>query len=334
MTDQKAHAPVETRALFEPRALLVTGKGGVGKSTAAAALALASARTGRRTCLVEVEGRQIMRTLFNTEPWDFAEREVRPDLFGMSIDPEASLAEYLAMFYGARRLSKLVVNSTAVDFATTAAPGIKDVLLIGKVKEMERRRDPDGRFVYDLIVVDAPPTGRIVNFLRAPEATTELVTVGPIREQARSLTDLLLDPARLRIQLVTLLEEMPIAETIDSARALEELGVQLNPIITNRVLRPQFDPGAAKALDGMTPEAVQPLLERVGLDGAGTAETLLGLADRHMHRLALQDEMRTTLDEQLTMPALELPYLPSRTFGEDELRRLADVIQEAQDDLK
>src|SRR5690606_29767701 len=142
------------------------------------------------------------------------------------------------------------------------------------------------------------------------------------------------DPTRLRIQLVTLLEEMPIAETIDSARALEELGVQLNPIITNRVLRPQFDPGAAKALDGMTPEAVQPLLERVGLDGDDTAETLLGLADRHLHRLSLQDEMRTTLDEQLTMPALELPYLPSRTFGEDELRRLADVIQEAQDDLK
>jgi anion-transporting ArsA/GET3 family ATPase len=323
---------VESRALLEPRALLVTGKGGVGKSTVAAALAVAAVRTGRRTCLVEVEGRQTMRSLFNTEPWDFAEREVRPDLFGMSIDPEASLAEYLAMFYGGRRLSRLVVNSTAVDFATTAAPGLKDVLLIGKVKEMERRRDPDGRFVYDLIIVDAPPTGRIVSFLRAPEATTELVAVGPVRDQARSLIDMVTDPARLRIQLVTLLEEMPIAETIDSARALEDLGVQLNPIVTNRVLEPRFDASAAKAVDGMTAGALQPLLARVGLDGddGDDAETLLALARRHLRRLTLQDEMRATLDERIRVPALELPYLPTASFGEQELHRLAAVIHRAE----
>jgi anion-transporting ArsA/GET3 family ATPase len=316
--------------LFEPRALLVSGKGGVGKSTVAAALAVAATRTGRRTCLVEIEGRQAMRSLFNTEPWDFAEREIRPDLFGMSIDPEASLAEYLSMFYGAKRLSRLVVNSTAVDFATTAAPGLKDVLLIGKVKELERRRDPDGRFVYDLVVVDAPPTGRLVNFLRAPEATTELVSAGPVGEQARSLIDMLLDPARLRIQLVTLLEEMPIAETVESATALEALGVALNPIISNRVLQPRFDSAAAKMAGTMTAEAVRPLIEGVGLDaGAGTAETLLTLARRHLRRLSLQDEMRATLDERLRGPVLALPYLPTRTFGESQLGKLADVITEA-----
>ena len=318
-----------SRVLLEPRALLVSGKGGVGKSTVAAALAIAATRTGRRTCLVEVEGRQTMRSAFNTEPWDFTEREVRPDLFGMSIDPEASLVEYLARFYGAKRLSKLVVNSMAVDFATTAAPGLKDVLLIGKIKEMERRRDPDGRFVYDLIVVDAPATGRILNFLRAPEATTELVAVGPIREQARSLIDMLLDPSRLRIQLVTLLEEMPVAETLDSAVALEALGVALNPIITNRVLRPQFDVSAAKIVETLSAPAVRRLADRVGLDGDGTAETLLGLAVRHLRRLSLQNDMRTTLDERLRVPSLELPYLPTRTFGERELGQLADIINEA-----
>jgi len=322
---------VWSRALFEPRALLVSGKGGVGKSTVAAALAVAATRTGRRTCLVEVEGRQAMRSLFNTEPWDFTEREIRPDLFGMSIDPEASLAEYLAMFYGAKRLSKLVVNSTAVDFATTAAPGLKDVLLIGKVKELERRRDPDGRFVYDLVIVDAPPTGRLVNFLRAPEATTELVPVGPIGEQARSLIDMLLDPARLRIQLVTLLEEMPIAETVDSATALEALGVALSPIIANRVLRPQFDSSAAKIIETLSAAAIAPVISRVGLDAEDTAETLLGLAERHLRRLSLQDDMRATLDERLRVPALELPYLPTRTFGDSQLGQLADVITQAQE---
>jgi anion-transporting ArsA/GET3 family ATPase len=316
--------------LLEPRALLVTGKGGVGKSTVAAALAVAAIRTGRRTCLVEVEGRQAMRSLFNTEPWDFTEREIRPDLFGMSVDPEASLSEYLAMFYGGRRLSKLVVHSSAVDFATTAAPGLKDVLLIGKVKELERRRDPDGAFVYDLVIVDAPPTGRILRFLRAPEATTELVTVGPIREQARSLIEMLMDPARLRIQLVTLLEEMPISETVDSARALHELGVTLNPIVTNRVLQPQFDARAAKAIDGLSTAALQPLAARIGLDADDSAATLLALAQRHLRRLALQDDMRATLDERLRVPALELPYLPTRAFGEAEVGRLADVIHGAQ----
>lgn len=315
---------------FDPRVLLVTGKGGVGKSTVAAALAAAGVRTGRRTCLVEVEGRQTMRSLFGTEPWDFTEREVRPDLFGMSIDPEASLREYLAMFYGARRLSRLVVNSTAVEFATTAAPGIKDVLLIGKIKEMERRRDPDGGFVYDLVVVDAPPTGRIVNFLRAPEATTELVAVGPVRDQAQSVIDLLLDPRRLRVQLVTLLEEMPVAETADSARALTDLGVGLSPVIANRVLASRFDEAAAKTVvAGMDTAAIAAALSDAGLQElVPEAGTLLHLGEQHLHRLELQDEMRAALAQHLGR-ALELPYVASESFGAAELATLADAVLEA-----
>jgi anion-transporting ArsA/GET3 family ATPase len=320
---------VDPRALLDPRVLLVTGKGGVGKSTVAAALAIAAVRTGRRTCLVEVEGRQTMRALFGTEPWDFDEREVRQDLFGMSIDPEASLSEYLAMFYGGRRLSRLVVNSTAVEFATTAAPGIKDVLLIGKIKEMERRRDDDGRFVYDTIVVDAPPTGRILNFLRAPEATTDLIHVGPIREQAQSVVNLLLDPNRLRMQLVTLLEEMPVAETADSARDLGELGVQLNPVIVNRVLQPQLDEAAAKVVEGgLAPATLQRVLAGSGLDDQTSAASLLELGERHLRRLALQDEMRRALRDHLDAPLLELPYLPTRSFAETEVSLLADVVSE------
>ena len=320
---------MDSRALLDPRVLLVTGKGGVGKSTVAAALAIAAVRTGRRTCLVEVEGRQTMRSLFSTEPWDFDEREVRQDLFGMSIDPEASLSEYLAMFYGGKRLSRLVVNSTAVEFATTAAPGIKDVLLIGKIKEMERRRDADGRFVYDTIVVDAPPTGRILNFLRAPEATTELIRVGPVREQAQSVVDLLLDPNRLRLQLVTLLEEMPVAETADSAGDLEALGVQLNPVVANRVLQPQLDEAAAKVVEGdLDPEALERVLAGSGLDDETSVRVLRELGERHLRRLALQDEMRAALRDRIDVPLLELPYLPTRSFAETEVSLLADVISE------
>ena len=321
---------MELANLLDPRVLIVTGKGGVGKSTVAAAVAVAAARAGRRTALVEVEGRQTFSRLFETAPWDFDEREFRPSLWGLSIDPEASLAEYLEMFYGGRRLSKLVVGSTAVEFATTAAPGIKDVLLIGKVKEMERRRDSDGRFHYDLIVVDAPPTGRIVNFLRAPDATTELVNLGPIRTQAESLVAMLTDSARTNLVLVTLLEEMPVQETVESVHALGRLGVTVGPVLVNRVIAARLDDDAAKALEeDLAPRELAALLAEAGLtvkEPAAAALREVGLA--HLSRMALQERMREDLLERVDLPALELPYVYGSEFGAEAIAVLAGVIQD------
>lgn len=312
------------------RLLLVSGKGGVGKSTVAAALAVAGARSGRRVGLVEVEGRQTFSRMFGTQPWDFEEREFRPNVYGLSIDPEASLAEYLEMFYGARRISKLVVGSAAIEFATTAAPGIKDVLLIGKVREMERRRDADGRFHYDLIVVDSPPTGRIVNFLRAPDATTELVNVGPIRSQAQMLIDMLLDPERTKVVLATLLEEMPVAETVDGAAALRELGVAVGAVFANRVLDERFDEGQRKALtDELDPGGLAAVLKGVELDvDEATAGGLLALGAEHLDRLTLQDQMRALLERRLPVPVVELPEVYAEEFGAEEIGLLADVAGE------
>ena len=314
--------------LLDPRLLIVTGKGGVGKSTAAAALAMAGASTGRKTCLVEVEGRQTFSRLFSTQAWDFDEREFRPGLWGLSIDADASLREYLEMFYGAKRLSRIVTNSSAVEFATTAAPGIKDVLLVGKVKEIERRREPNGRFTYDLIVLDAPPTGRIVNFLRAPDATTELVNIGPIREQAQTVIDMLLDPARTHVQLVTLLEEMPVQETIESVAALQELGVTVGPLLVNRVLTDRFAKAARKAFKNMDAAEVVKLGASADLaldEDAGQA--LLDLGQMHVDRLALQDRMRADLTKRLQLPRLELPYIWGDHFGADDITMLADLIE-------
>ena len=320
--------------VLDARVLFVTGKGGVGKSTVSAALAAAGARSGRRTCLVEVEGRQTMSRLFDTQPWDFTERQFRPGLWGMSVDPHESFAEYMEMFYGAKRLSKIVVGSSAVDFATTAAPGIKDVLLIGKVKEIEQRRDADGRFHYDLVVVDSPPTGRIVNFLRAPDATTEMVNVGPIRSQAQSLVDMLLDPRRTHLQLVTLLEEMPVEETIESAGALASLGVTLGPVIVNRVLPPRFDARAEKAVaEGLPDEVLTRGLGQAGVRGddadlAAAREDLRRMGAVHRARLELQDRMRERLEKEITDPTVELPYVASRDFGDAEVAELAEEITE------
>jgi anion-transporting ArsA/GET3 family ATPase len=321
---------VDLGALFDTRLLLVTGKGGVGKSVVSAAMALASARAGRRTCLVEVEGRQTFSRLLETEAWGFAEREYRPLLYGLSIDPDASLAEYLEMFYGARRISRLVVGSTAVEFATTAAPGIKDVLLIGKVKEMERRRDADGHFHYDAVIVDAPPTGRIVNFLRAPDATTDLVGVGPIRSQAQSLVDMLLDPDRTRAVLVTLLEEMPVTETLEGAQALHGLGVAVGAVVVNRVLPERFDDAERKVLlDGLDATSLRDVLGGAGLAiGEDDAAELLDLARAEVTRVEQQQELRARLGRKLAVGRLELPEVYSDHFGMDELVRLAGVVEE------
>ena len=329
---------MEVSSLLDTRVLFVTGKGGVGKSSVAAALATAGARGGRKTCLVEVEGRQTMSRLFDTQPWDFDERQFRPGLWGLSVDPQESFAEYMEMFYGARRLSKFVVGSSAVDFATTAAPGIKDVLLIGKVKEIEQRRNDDGRFTYDLIVVDSPPTGRIVNFLRAPDATTDMVNVGPIRTQAQSLVDMLLDPKRTHLQLVTLLEEMPVEETIESAAALRELGVTLGPVIVNRVMQPRFDAAARQALgNGLDASLVANVLKEAGIEGTedevtDAAAQLERLGSTHTSRIGLQDRMRERLVAALPQPTFELPYVASRDFSDAEIAELAERVTVALED--
>lgn len=321
---------MDAETILDHRLLLVTGKGGVGKSTTAAALAVAAARTGRRTCLVEVEERHTMPALFDTGEWDFTEREVRSGLFGLAVDPEASLQQYLEMFYGAKRLSKLVVHTTAVDFATNAAPGIKDVLLIGKVKEIERRRDSDGRFHYDLVVVDAPPTGRIVNFLRAPEATIQLVNVGPIRQQAQSVVDMLTDPARTRAILTTLLEEMPVTETVEGARSLAELDVAVGPLLVNRVLPSRFDVDVADHLaGGVDRDDLAARAKSAGADiDADAVDALVSQADAYRARLALQDAMRQTLADELAQPRIELPERFAEHFGPEEVNALAEVIEE------
>ena len=318
---------VSLEELLAPNLLVVTGKGGVGKTTAAATLALAAVAQGQRTLLVEVEGRQSGSRLFGTQPWDYDEREFRPRLHGTSLDPAAAVYEYLEMFYGLKRVQWLMERSNAIDFVTAAAPGLRDLLLIGKVYETEARRRDDGRRLYDLIVLDAPPTGRIVPFLQSPEGVTEIVRVGPIKRQAGQIRDMLQDPARSKAVVVTLLEEMPVQETVEGCRQLTDAGVGVAAVVANQVVPPRLDADAVEEAAAAGPEDLAAAVQDTGgaLDVAD-AEEAIGLAQAHVERVALQAELRSDLRRRTDQPLLELPLLARPRFAEEELELLADVL--------
>src|SRR3954469_25700345 len=215
---------------------VVTGKGGTGKTSVAAALALGLAEGGRRTLLVEVEGRQGIAQLFDTEPLPYRELRIARvpgggEVRALAVDAEEALLEYLDMFYKLGAAGRALRKIGAIDFATTIAPGLRDVLLTGKVKEATTRTH-EGRRAYDSVVLDAPPTGRIGRFLNVTAETARLAKMGPIKHQSDGVAAVLRSPVTA-VHVVTLLEEMPVQETADAVAELPRLDLPVGTIIVN-----------------------------------------------------------------------------------------------------
>lgn len=298
---------------------MVSGKGGTGKTTVAAALALALATEGRRTLLVEVEGRQGIAQLFGTEPLPYEERRIAVapgggEVFALAIDAERALLDYLQMFYKLGSAGRALKKLGAIDFATTIAPGLRDVLLTGKACEAVRRKDKAGRPVYDHVVMDAPPTGRVTRFLNVNDEVAGLARFGPIHNQAQAVMKVLKSP-QTAVHLVTLLEEMPVQETADGRQELAEAGLPLGHVIVNMVRPHHLDEAALRAAAGERRAEVAQALSRAGLGGArrgGLAERLvdplLEQAAAHAERVGLEREQRAVLDG-LGVPTYELPLL-------------------------
>jgi anion-transporting ArsA/GET3 family ATPase len=312
---------------------VVTGKGGTGKTTMAASLALCLATGGRRVLLIEVEGRQGIAQVFDRPPLPYAEEKIAAaprggEVWALAVDAEAALLEYLAMFYNLGFAGRALRSMGAIEFATTLAPGLRDVLFTGKIKECVGRTDDRGRHVYDAVVLDAPPTGRIVKFLDVTKAMVDLAKVGPIRGQSEGVARLL-HSGDTAVHLVTLLEEMPVRETLDAVTELNAADLRPGAVLVNRKHEPRLPAGSIAAAAGgrINAAEISAELGSAGLDlPMTTIEDLITETMEHAARGEAALRAQTHLDEA-NLPTLTLPEL---TDGVDVagLYELAEALGE------
>ena len=295
---------------------VVSGKGGTGKTTIAAALAMALTRDGRRTLLMEVEGRQGISQLFDVPPLPYEERKVAVapgggEVWALAVDPEDALLDYLEIFYNLRRAGSALRRMGAVDFATTIAPGLRDVLLTGKACEVVRRSEKNAPDAYDAVILDAPPTGRITRFLNVNSEVSGLAKVGPIRNHADLVMSVIASP-RTAVHLVTLLEEMPVQETIDGITELRQAELPVGGIFVNMTRTPILtDAELDRAVHGDLPaDQIEQALRSVAFadKAPALAATLVREGDDHARRVALERREAARLAD-LGAPVLPLPYL-------------------------
>lgn len=322
----------------------MTGKGGTGKTTVAASLALALASGGGRVLLVEVEGRQGIAQLFDCPPLPYEERKVAAapgggDVLALAVDAEAALMEYLEMFYGMRRAGNMLSRFGAVDFATTIAPGLRDVLVTGKATEAVRRRAGTDRrrggrdgtrapFVYDAVVLDAPPTGRIAQFLNVNSEVAGLARVGPIRNHADKVMETIRSP-ETAVHCVSLLEEMPAQECLDGISDLNGIGLNVGSLVVNMVRDPLFDARTLEtaAAGELDTEALTRGLKAAMLEQPEERSRQLATEiTEHARRVRVEAAIRRRLSA-VEYPMRELP-LSSDGITRDGLYDLAGLLRE------
>jgi dethiobiotin synthetase len=305
------------------RLLIVAGKGGVGKTVVTAALARAASLVGRSALVIEVEGKSGLPRMFGrTDPEErglgYDEQVLRrggadgsADVVARTITPDQALIEYLED-HGLSRITKRLVSTGALDVVATAAPGIRDILVLGKVKQLQRTG------AADVLVLDTPAAGHAISFLRSAKGLLDAVKVGPINTQARDVLDLLEDHERCQVLLVTLPEETPVNELVETAFSLEDqVGVGLGPAVVN---------GLYEEYDGLDADPAVAAAEAGASLRPGEAVALAEAASFRRHRIALQHEQLDRLGERLPLPQVRLPFLFEAEIGPEEVDVLAHAV--------
>ena len=309
--------------LFERRLLIVAGKGGVGKTTIACALGLIATQLGKRTLIAEVDGAGRAAYLLGVKPADPGEpREVRPLLAEMSVEGSAALAEYLQIIVPVKRVIQAVFSSRIYQYFVAAAPGLKELMTIGKIwYEAERIDEVSGQRRWDLVVLGAPGTGHSLQYLGMPQAAHEVFRTGLVGRESKRLLELLTDPQRTAVNLVTTAEEMPVNETLEMYQRIhDDLGMPLGLLFLNRIHRADFHSKQLDALEhGM--ERLHDERERaVALEALRRAREELGWT-------AINDAYRQRLTTEVDMPIVEVPFVFAEEFGSEQVRAVTAAIE-------
>jgi anion-transporting ArsA/GET3 family ATPase len=326
---------VQLDELFAPRILIVAGKGGVGKTTVAAGLALAAARRGRKVCVAEVDQKGTLARLLGGAPGGYEPVELTSGVWGVNIVPEDALAEYLDVQYHMRRISRAFTSTQFLDYIATAAPGLKDILVLGKIWYLEKGRSRGTKHDFDTIVLDAPAAGHMLTFLSAPMGLTDAVRVGPIRRQAGWLMEMLQDPSRTRVHLVTIPEEMPVAETLETSEVLHaRIGMSCGPVFANAVYDELFTGDelaiVQTMLDSGNLDDIYKCADDVGLRfDLEDVNAMLSYARFLTARRAIQAHHLKSLRRSVSHPVVELPFLFSAGLELPDIENLTDRIEEA-----
>lgn len=305
--------------LFEKRFVINTGKGGVGKTTLSAAIGLAAARRGKRVLLLDLGAKERVSRIFGSAPLTYDIVEVEENLFASHVTPDEALEEYVLLKLRLKTLYRAIFENNFVRTFLRVIPGLNELVLLGKAWFEEQNVDPNtGRPVWDMIIVDAPATGHGIFFLQIPDVITGAISSGPMFREAAKIGELLHDKRRTVLNLVTLVEEMPVNETIElKKRVDEDLKVPLGYVIANAVYPPVFGDDQAALLDRAReawPQDGQPV------------DRMLEAATFRRQRVALQESYMARIDAEIDLPLLSIPYYFTERFDFMTVSKIADQI--------